>query len=353
MELIKNNLDRYEIKDLPDDYKKQGIAAYSKIWGAIAACFGFAVKCKNLEGKTCYLIKSSALKYLGRHEKNLDADSKATDIRTALQSLAVKSVSRTEEQNPPPSPKPVDKPAEPVETPPKPVKKEIKPLVEQVSEFKEDGSKLINFFDTLSDEDFTSLFNDEATLKENLDQFAALFDLCAKVHSEKCVAISHRLLSLCPNVTEDMILQLKDRVPLQIYYSAALVLKKLEENLPMQTVMPELFVKHLIHLSDENNGLFGELLAANCKEGQFARCLEGFLNIPSSEAIRPTETAFLGYIIQRGSLKMRYEVFPKFFNEINRREHTLGSILPFIDKKFTLSEILVNLPMDSEKSTKF
>lgn len=84
MKVSKNHSGRYDINKIPDSFKKnkktlKGVAAYSKFWGVIAACFGFALKCKDEEtGSTVYLIKSSAVKYLKRHEQKVNSkDNKA------------------------------------------------------------------------------------------------------------------------------------------------------------------------------------------------------------------------------------------------------------------------------------
>lgn len=97
MKITRNDLGRYDVKGLEDSFKKnkkdlKGIAAYSKIWGAIAACFGFALKCKDESGSTIYLIKSSALKYLNRHGEKVSKE----DNKKILQVLENLSPQKTD-----------------------------------------------------------------------------------------------------------------------------------------------------------------------------------------------------------------------------------------------------------------
>lgn len=98
MNINKNDFNRYDLISgnavVPDNYEGKtvrGIAAYrNKIWGAIASCFGFAVKCKDGEGETVYLIKASALKYLERHNHKLPQTAKNTTILGMLAQLMAK-----------------------------------------------------------------------------------------------------------------------------------------------------------------------------------------------------------------------------------------------------------------------
>lgn len=103
MEIFKNSAGRYEVKGVREAlYQKKGnpvpgIAAYSKFWGPIATCFGWGVKCKDEKGNTCYLIKSSALKYLSRCQGTQNKPLQSADILVQLRVLALRSVSKNKE----------------------------------------------------------------------------------------------------------------------------------------------------------------------------------------------------------------------------------------------------------------
>lgn len=91
MKIIKNDTGRYGINNIKDEKQakdRQGIAAYSKLWGVIAACFGFAVKCKDESGATVYLIKASALKYLKRQGREVSKGAKNEKILQVLETLS-------------------------------------------------------------------------------------------------------------------------------------------------------------------------------------------------------------------------------------------------------------------------
>lgn len=93
MKIARNALGRYDLQEIQDaGFKKQnkmvhGIAAYSKIWGVIASCFGFAIKTKDVSGSTVYLIKASALKYLKRTGKEHLQGTSSAQILNALKTL--------------------------------------------------------------------------------------------------------------------------------------------------------------------------------------------------------------------------------------------------------------------------
>lgn len=88
--------DRVYIEGLNDPGKTvesfliRGIKGYGRFWGAIAACFGFALRIEDAHGNIYFVNKKSLIEFCERNGKKVDAKASNALLRIALESLALK-----------------------------------------------------------------------------------------------------------------------------------------------------------------------------------------------------------------------------------------------------------------------
>lgn len=230
--------------------------------------------------------------------------------------------------------------------------------------------KLIAFLKALPDTKFAFLFKRGDT--QHIAHYVNLFEVCAQTSMEDSFEIVTRMRRLCPSITEELLL--KDRDPsrgerysrLLVYYSASALLEALEKNKALPPALMPHFFAQCFNPSGESayspkkydegsdRRLFGELLGNYCKLSQLPCCLEGFWGVQTANP-RPSVVALLQSIVKKGNKEAMNAAFSAFLP--NREKFTgatlpseLIAILPVINTKEKVEQILYHLPHDKEKT---